>query len=81
MEAEPARRDGWKLATVHAVDKPTARVLMLQLFVPHRAEQLPGQHYIVRLTAPHGYTAAAEPRCAATGAKSPLDESRFADLL
>jgi ferredoxin-NADP reductase len=57
MSAEPARRDGWKLATVHAVDKPTPRVLMLQLFVPHRAEQLPGQHYIVRLTAPDGYTA------------------------
>jgi ferredoxin-NADP reductase len=30
---------------------------MLQLFVPRRAEQLPGQHYIVRLTAPDGYTA------------------------
>src|ERR1700679_3469359 len=30
---------------------------MLQLPVPDRAEQLPGQHYIVRLTAPDGYTA------------------------
>src|SRR5277367_5084830 len=47
----------WKQATVHAIDKPTPRVVMLQLFLPDRAEHLPGQHYIVRLTAPDGYTA------------------------
>jgi ferredoxin-NADP reductase len=55
--SEPARKDGWKLATVHALDHPTPRVLMLQLLVPDRAEQLPGQHYVIRLTAPDGYTA------------------------
>jgi ferredoxin-NADP reductase len=54
---EPARKDGWKLATVHSLDQPTPRVLMMQLFVPDRAEQLPGQHYVIRLTAPDGYTA------------------------
>jgi ferredoxin-NADP reductase len=51
------RKDGWKQATVHAIDKPTARVLMLTLFVPDRAPQLPGQHYVIRLTAPDGYVA------------------------
>jgi len=55
--AAPAPKSPWKLATVHAIDKPTPRVLMLQLYVPDRAEQLPGQHYVVRLTAPDGYTA------------------------
>ena len=30
---------------------------MLQLAVPDRADHLPGQHYVVRLTAPDGYTA------------------------
>jgi ferredoxin-NADP reductase len=47
----------WKLATVHSIDKPTPQVVMLQLFVPDRAPQLPGQHYVIRLTAPDGYTA------------------------
>jgi ferredoxin-NADP reductase len=54
---EPARKDGWKQATVHSLEHPTSRVLMLQLYVPDRAEQLPGQHYVIRLTAPDGYTA------------------------
>ena len=30
---------------------------MLRLEVPDRAEQLPGQHYVIRLTAPDGYVA------------------------
>jgi ferredoxin-NADP reductase len=53
---EPAATP-WTQATVHSIDKPAPRVVMLQLFVPDRAEQLPGQHYIIRLTAPDGYTA------------------------
>jgi ferredoxin-NADP reductase len=58
--AEPTnatRKDGWKLATVQAMSKPTERMLMLRLLVPDRADQLPGQHYVIRLTAPDGYTA------------------------
>jgi ferredoxin-NADP reductase len=47
----------WKQATVHAIDKPTPQVLMLSLYVPDRAPALAGQHYVVRLTAPDGYTA------------------------
>jgi ferredoxin-NADP reductase len=47
----------WKFATVRGLSKPTPRVLMLRLEVPDRAEQLPGQHYVIRLTAPDGYVA------------------------
>ncbi len=53
---EPAA-SSWKLATVRGKSKPTPRVLMLRLDVPERAEQLPGQHYVIRLTAPDGYVA------------------------
>ena len=34
------------------------RIVMLHLAVPDRIDHLPGQHYVVRLTAPDGYTAA-----------------------
>ena len=47
----------WKQATVHAIDKPTPRVLMLRCWCPTGPTQLPGQHYVIRLTAPDGYTA------------------------
>jgi ferredoxin-NADP reductase len=57
--ASPAlgRRDGWKFATVREVRHQSPRIVMLRLDVPDRAPQLPGQHYVVRLTAPDGYTA------------------------
>lgn len=42
---------------MRGLSKPTPRVLMLRLEVPERAEQLPGQHYVIRLTAPDGYVA------------------------
>jgi ferredoxin-NADP reductase len=54
----PVRRGPWKNSTVVEVHKPSPRIVMLRLDVPERAEHLPGQHYIVRLTAPDGYTAA-----------------------
>ena len=47
----------WQTATVLAIrdETPTAKTFRLALGVPtgHRA----GQHYVVRLTAPDGYTA------------------------
>ncbi len=47
----------WRTATVREVHRPTDRLVMLRLDVPDRLPQLAGQHYIVRLTAPDGYTA------------------------
>ena len=40
-----------------AVDHPTPRGARLRLEVDDRIDHLPGQHYVVRLTAPDGYTA------------------------
>jgi ferredoxin-NADP reductase len=48
----------WKQATVESVAHPMPGMVMLRLAVPDRIDHLPGQHYIVRLTAPDGYTAA-----------------------
>jgi ferredoxin-NADP reductase len=48
---------GWRTATVLTVRHPTPRAVELRLDVPDRVEHLPGQHYVVRLTAPDGYRA------------------------
>ncbi|GAA2002024.1 oxidoreductase [Nakamurella flavida] len=48
---------GWRTATVREVAHPTPRTAMIRLDVPARVDHLPGQHYVVRLTAPDGYTA------------------------
>lgn len=48
---------GWKRATIREVDHPTARGVRLRLDVHDRVQHLPGQHYVVRLTAPDGYVA------------------------
>jgi ferredoxin-NADP reductase len=62
--AETARRGGrrapaggWRTATVAGVRRPLARSVQLRLDVADRIDHLPGQHYVVRLTAPDGYTA------------------------
>jgi ferredoxin-NADP reductase len=39
------------------VEHPTPRAVQLRLDVPDRVDHLPGQHYVVRLTAPDGYRA------------------------
>jgi ferredoxin-NADP reductase len=57
---EPPVDDGrspWRLATVSEVLRQSPRIVMLRLEVPDRIPQLAGQHYVVRLTAPDGYTA------------------------
>jgi ferredoxin-NADP reductase len=48
---------GWRTATVAGVRRPLARSVELRLDVPERLDHLPGQHYVVRLTAEDGYTA------------------------
>jgi ferredoxin-NADP reductase len=48
---------GWKRATIRQVDHPTAHGVRLRLEVRDRVQHLPGQHYVVRLTAPDGYVA------------------------
>src|SRR3954452_21302058 len=48
---------GGRTATVVGVRHPTPRAVELRLDVPDRVNHLPGQHYVVRLTAEDGYRA------------------------
>jgi ferredoxin-NADP reductase len=48
---------GWRTATVAGVRRPIQRSVELRLDVHDRVDHLPGQHYVVRLTAEDGYTA------------------------
>jgi ferredoxin-NADP reductase len=48
---------GWRTATVAGVRRPLQRSVQLRLDVADRVDHLPGQHYVVRLTAEDGYTA------------------------
>ena len=52
-----APNGGWRTAVVRAVEHPHPRAVLLRLEVPDRVDHLPGQHYVVRLAAPDGYTA------------------------
>jgi ferredoxin-NADP reductase len=47
----------WQNATVVAVRDETARARTFRLALPQPSGHLAGQHYVVRLTAPDGYTA------------------------
>lgn len=47
----------WRTAVVREVSHPHPRAVVLRLEVPDRVDHLPGQHYVVRLVAPDGYTA------------------------
>lgn len=49
-----ARRE-WQLATVAEVLPQTARMKSFVLKLPAGTAHVPGQHYVVRLTAPDGY--------------------------
>lgn len=48
---------GWRTATVAGVRRPVQRSVELRLDVHEGVDHLPGQHYVVRLTAEDGYTA------------------------
>jgi ferredoxin-NADP reductase len=52
-----APRGGWRTARVVSVDHPVPDGVRLRLDVTDRIDHMPGQHYVVRLTAPDGYTA------------------------
>ena len=47
----------WYTATVVAIRDETPRAKTFRLRLPHRSDHRAGQHVVVRLTAPDGYTA------------------------
>ncbi|MGB0098661.1 MAG: FAD-binding oxidoreductase [Nocardioides sp.] len=53
----PAPAGGWTTGTIVELDHPTDRLVRLRFHVDGRLDHLPGQHYVVRLRAPDGYTA------------------------
>jgi ferredoxin-NADP reductase len=65
----------WRDATVVAVREETPRAKTFRLRLPEPSGHLAGQHYVVRLTAPDGYTASRSYSVA-----SPPDGSNEFDL-
>ncbi|MFI5047280.1 MAG: ferredoxin reductase [Acidimicrobiia bacterium] len=57
MEGTPAPSGGWHVARVVEVIDETSRAKTFRLLLTDPVRHLPGQHYVVRLTAPDGYTA------------------------
>jgi len=55
--APPPGPGPWQTARVAEVRHPSPRSVLLRLDVPGRLPHLPGQHYVVRLTAEDGYAA------------------------
>lgn len=53
----PAPAGGRRTATVRGLARPNPHAVVLRLEVPDRVDHLPGQHYVVRLTAEDGYVA------------------------
>jgi ferredoxin-NADP reductase len=56
--ARPTAATAWQAATVVGTRDETATARTFRLRLPAPSTHLAGQHYIVRLTAPDGYTAA-----------------------
>ena len=52
-----APHGGWNRAVVREVMRPSSRLVMIHLDVEHHMAHMPGQRYVVRLTAEDGYTA------------------------
>jgi ferredoxin-NADP reductase len=59
----------WQVGTVTAITQETPRVKSFRIALPMWMPHLPGQHYVVRLTAPDGYRA----QRSYSIASSPLD--------
>ena len=53
----PARPTPWQTASVADIRPETARAKTFRLVLPEPSNHLAGQHYVIRLTAPDGYTA------------------------
>jgi ferredoxin-NADP reductase len=56
VDAAP-RRDPWQMATVTEIRRETARAKSFRFALREPSPRLAGQHYVVRLTAPDGYSA------------------------
>jgi ferredoxin-NADP reductase len=63
----------WQVATVAAIKEETPSVKSFRLALPMWMPHCPGQHYVVRLTAPDGYRA----QRSYSVASSPLDEGEI----
>ena len=63
----------WQLATVESIERETPSVKSFRLELPMWMAHRPGQHYVVRLTAPDGYRA----QRSYSVASSPLDEGEI----
>ena len=57
IESAPAVRMTWRNATVVGIKQETSRAKTFRLELAEPSGHLAGQHYVVRLTAPDGYTA------------------------
>jgi ferredoxin-NADP reductase len=57
MADVPTRPGAWKSASVVEIRDETDRAKTFRLAVPDPSPHMAGQHYVVRLTAPDGYTA------------------------
>ena len=53
----PSRRSPWQTATVIGIRAETARAKTFRLALAQPSRHLAGQHYVLRLTAPDGYSA------------------------
>jgi ferredoxin-NADP reductase len=47
----------WRRGLVRDIHRMSATLVSIRLEIPDRIQQVPGQHYVVRLTAEDGYTA------------------------
>ncbi len=57
MPGAPTGATSWQTATVVGITDETARAKTLRLALERPVRHEPGQHFVVRLTAPDGYTA------------------------
>jgi ferredoxin-NADP reductase len=53
----PRPASSWRTAVVREVSHPNPMAVVLRIEVPDRLDHLPGQHYVVKLTADDGYSA------------------------
>src|SRR3954453_15063628 len=57
MTEVEAVASSWTTATVRVVERHGEAYVKLRLEIADRTDHVPGQHYVVRLRAPDGYTA------------------------
>lgn len=57
MTEAAAPTGAWTTGIVREIERPTGSYVQLRLEVADRIDHLPGQHYVLRLRAPDGYTA------------------------